>query len=93
MAAAVAASVALVTIPYAPNWWLKVILPRLQPHVTLWYVDRRGEPEVHPDADVPVADIFGNYAGSLLGFWGWLAASPHSPWRRDSKTERTAIPA
>ncbi len=33
-----AAAVALVTIPYAPNWWLRYILPWLQPHVTLWYV-------------------------------------------------------
>ncbi len=32
------AAVALGTIPYAPNWWLLYILPRLQPHVTLWYV-------------------------------------------------------
>jgi hypothetical protein len=37
-AAVVVAAVALVTIPYAPNWWLLHILPRLQPHVTLWYV-------------------------------------------------------
>ncbi len=37
-AAAAGAAVALGTIPYAPNWWLRDILPRLQPHVTLWYV-------------------------------------------------------
>jgi len=37
-AAVVGAIVALVTIPYAPNWWLRYILPRLQPYVTLWYV-------------------------------------------------------
>ncbi|MFI5181865.1 MAG: VanZ family protein [Thermoanaerobaculia bacterium] len=36
--AVVGAIVALATIPYAPNWWLRTILPRLQPHVTLWYV-------------------------------------------------------
>ena len=38
VAAVVSAAVALATIPYAPNWWLLYILPRLQPHVTLWYV-------------------------------------------------------
>ena len=176
MAAGVCAAVALVTIPYAPNWWLKVILPRLQPHVTLWYVAvgaailagllawawsagpanrgrallalaalmavyvvillvvYRTEPPakkwhlvqygliagvtfqavrvdfrrwggvaagfafllVVGTADevsqkfIPMRtfrwlDIFGNYAGSLLGFWGWLAASPRSPWRKNSK--------
>ncbi len=37
-AAAGSAVVALVSLPYAPNWWLQTILPRLQPHVTLWYV-------------------------------------------------------
>jgi hypothetical protein len=33
--AIVGASVALATIPYTPNWWLRNILPRLRPHVTL----------------------------------------------------------
>jgi VanZ family protein len=27
-------------------------------------------------------DLFGNYAGASLGAAAWLAASPHSPWRR-----------
>jgi hypothetical protein len=168
------AGVALATIPYAPNWWLLAILPRLQPHVTLWYLGLgavvlaglyawawsagaaergrslaaltalmavyvlvlfvlyRAEPPAkkwhvvqyglmagvtlqavrvdfrRPKGLVLAAlflflvgtadevsqrfipmrtfrwlDLFGNYVGSLLGFWGWLAASPHSPWRRE----------
>jgi hypothetical protein len=27
-------------------------------------------------------DLFGNYAGASLGAAAWLAASPHSPRRR-----------
>jgi hypothetical protein len=38
-ALAIAGAVAaLATIPYAPNWWFRLILPRLRPHVTLWFV-------------------------------------------------------
>jgi hypothetical protein len=32
------AAVGLATLPLAPKVWLQWILPRLQPHVTLWYV-------------------------------------------------------
>jgi hypothetical protein len=37
-------------------------------------------------------DLFGNYAGASLGATGWLAASPHSPWRRqDDQAERSRL--
>ena len=172
--AIVGAGAALATIPYAPNWWFRFILPRLRPHVTLWFVaagalilggliawawkagpvNRRsalgaltalmlvyvlillvmywGEPPAKkwhiiqygllagvtfnavrvdlrrwqglvlgcafllligtadevsqkfiPTRTFRWLDLFGNYLGSLLGFCGWLAASPHSPWRKD----------
>lgn len=173
--AAIAGAVAaLATIPYAPNWWFRLILPRLRSHVTLWFVAAgalilggliawawaagpdnrlsalgaltalmivyvltllvmyRGEAPakkwhiiqygllagvtfnavrvdvrrqrglllgcvfllVIATADevsqnyVPMRtfrwlDLFGNYLGSILGFCGWLTASPHSPWRKD----------
>jgi hypothetical protein len=172
-AAIVATVVALGTLPYAPNWWLRAILPRLQPHVTLWYVGlgaailagllawacsagavnrtkgigvllavmvvyllflytvyRHEAPAkkwhivqyglmagialqaVNVDVKRPAGlvvglaflfvvgtadevsqnfinmrsfrwlDLFGNYEGIVLGLFSWLAASPHSPWRK-----------
>lgn len=36
------AAAGLATLPLAPKVWLKWILPRLQPHVTLWYVGLGG---------------------------------------------------
>jgi VanZ family protein len=33
-------------------------------------------------------DLFGNYAGASLGAAAWLAASPHSPWRRQDLQSR-----
>ncbi len=38
VAAILGAAAALATIPYAPRWWLEVVLPWLRPHVTLWFV-------------------------------------------------------
>jgi len=40
--AIVFAAVGLVTLSIAPKLWLEWILPRLQPHVTLWYVGTGG---------------------------------------------------
>lgn len=167
------AAVGLATLPIAPKLWLEWILPRLQPHVTLWYVAAGGailaglgawawsagrtsrmpalaalaavmgvyllllftvyrrEPPAKKwhliqygllagvtleavrveqagrrgplaaalflfaigTADevsqnfIPMRtfrwlDLFGNYAGASLGAAAWIAASPHSPWRR-----------
>jgi hypothetical protein len=166
-------AVGFATLSVAPKLWLEWILPRLQPHVTLWYVGAGGailaglgawawsvgavnrgpalaalvavmgvyllllvtvyrhEPPakkwhliqygllagvtleavrvergywrgalvaavflfVVGTADevsqnfIPMRtfrwlDLFGNYAGAILGAAAWLAASPHSPWRR-----------
>ena len=36
------AAVGLATLPMAPKLWLEWILPRMQPHVTLWYVGAGG---------------------------------------------------
>jgi hypothetical protein len=36
------AAVGLATLPIAPKLWLEWILPRLQPHVTLWYMGAGG---------------------------------------------------
>jgi hypothetical protein len=36
------AAVGLATLPLAPKLWIGWILPRLQPHVTLWYVGAGG---------------------------------------------------
>jgi hypothetical protein len=33
-------------------------------------------------------DLFGNYAGGVLGAAAWFAASPHSPWRRKDPLPR-----
>ena len=167
------AAVGFATLSIAPKLWLQWILPRIQPHVTLWYVGvgsailaglgawafaagavnrapalaalaavmgvyllllftvYRHEPPakkwhliqygllagvtleavrveqgdwcgffvaalflfVVGTADevsqnfIPMRtfrwlDLFGNYAGASLGAAAWLAASPHSPWRR-----------
>ena len=168
--------VALGTLPYAPYWWLQTILPRLRPHVTLWFVAFGGAilaglfawawsagpvnrtkgigvlltvmvlyllflytvyrheapakkwhivqfglmagialQAVNVDGKRPAGlvvglaflfvvgtadevsqkfinmrsfrwlDLVGNYEGIVLGLFSWLAASPHSPWRKSEK--------
>jgi hypothetical protein len=177
-ASLVSVVVALATLPYAPSWWLQTILPRLQPHVTLWFVAFGGAilagllawawsagpvnrakgigvllaamavyvlilytvyrheapakkwhlvqyglmagialEAVNVDFKRPAGlvvglaflfvvgtadevgqkfinmrsfrwlDLVGNYEGILLGLFSWLAASPHSPWRKSEKRE------
>ena len=114
------AAVGLATLPIAPKLWLGWILPRLQPHVTLWYVGAGGAILVglgawawsagavnRAPALAALAAVMGVYllllftvyrheppakkwhliqygllAGASLGAAAWLAASPHSPRRR-----------